>query len=560
MAMKVMHIAATFGTLVSLVEGTSFLHAGEVNQKEAENSLLAELATTFRPGAHSERITILETALKPMISAVPQEADGTLSHAVVRYVLHRFFVKRHGWFIRGLEPGSEPKNVSATALKGVEEWVPSYLQGFLEQLSGGHGLSLREMAVFAATLEDLIHREAIERLKLAYTALGLSQKRILNDVQASELIETYMIIYNLGGNFSVANAKEAETQLDFFASSVKEWNATRVWLSNITSSVRKSLGRTYLDFEATSKIVEEIGEQFATFNVKDCAKLKNELLSVESKKPGRVWLPEFYKKGLISSVFEFNEKEDYLRDLGALDDSSPSQPHVIIPNYVSSRPNCLISSSFYVVCCRNECEDLMGSLEDKISTENAKPKEIIDIVSSLSSESVQAPRQLSATLTKRLQDIADSNGGEVPMHGRLFAQWMHHAFPRECPFPHLTGTINPQTPDEWMRDTNQTNTLSKEEMERHVNTSKVEEAADHKELPWHHDEELLRPNPFSLQKSGEAKPRRWFRDLLVLVILCTMALGMTQAWKALLDKDADTKQAKTKKSRANDDDNHYHLA
>jgi hypothetical protein len=560
MAMKVMHIAATFGTLVSLVEGTSFLHAGEVNQKEAENSLLAELATTFRPGAHSERITILETALKPMISAVPQEADGTLSHAVVRYVLHRFFVKRHGWFIRGLEPGSEPKNVSATALKGVEEWVPSYLQSFLEQMSGGHGLSLREMAVFAATLEDLIHREAIERLKLAYTALGLSQKRILNDVQASELIETYMIIYNLGGNFSVANAKEAEMQLDFFASNVKEWNATRVWLSNITSSVRKSLGRTYLDFEATSKIVEEIGEQFATFNVKDCAKLKNELLSVESKKPGRVRLPEFYKKGLISSVFEFNEKEDYLRDLGALDDSSPSQPHVIIPNYVSSRPNCLISSSFYVVCCRNECEDLMGSLEDKISAENAKPKEIIDIVSGLSSESVQAPRQLSATLTKRLQDIADLNGGEVPMHGRLFAQWMHHAFPRECPFPHLTGTINPQTPDEWMRDTNQTNTLSKEEMERHVNTSKVDESADHKELPWHHDEELLRPNPFSLQKSGEAKPRRWFRDLLVLVILCTMALGITQAWKALLDKDADTKQAKTKKSRANDDDNHYHLA
>merc|ERR1719263_2324591 len=99
------------------------------------------------------------------------------------------------------------------------------------------------------------------------------------------------------------------------------------------------------------------------------------------------------------------------------------------------------------------------------------------------------------------------HGGQVPMHGRLFAQWMHHAFPRECPFPHLTGTINPQTPDEWMRETNQTNTLSKEEMEKHVNPSKVDEAADHKELPWHHDEELLRPNPFSLQKSGEAKPR-----------------------------------------------------
>jgi len=26
----------------------------------------------------------------------------------------------------------------------------------------------------------------------------------------------------------------------------------------------------------------------------------------------------------------------------------------------------------------------------------------------------------------------------VPLHGRLFTQWLHFAFPHECPYPHIT--------------------------------------------------------------------------------------------------------------------------
>merc|ERR1719491_1574078 len=27
---------------------------------------------------------------------------------------------------------------------------------------------------------------------------------------------------------------------------------------------------------------------------------------------------------------------------------------------------------------------------------------------------------------------------------------MHHAYPRECPYPHISGTTNPLAPNEWM--------------------------------------------------------------------------------------------------------------
>merc|ERR1719299_211005 len=49
------------------------------------------------------------------------------------------------------------------------------------------------------------------------------------------------------------------------------------------------------------------------------------------------------------------------------------------------------------------------------------------------------PPQLKGSLTTQLQQIADSHDGTVPLHGRLFAQWLHYAFPRECPFPHKAG-------------------------------------------------------------------------------------------------------------------------
>merc|ERR1719313_194924 len=49
-------------------------------------------------------------------------------------------------------------------------------------------------------------------------------------------------------------------------------------------------------------------------------------------------------------------------------------------------------------------------------------------------------------LRSRLEEVASVHDGKVPLHGRLFAQWLHYTFPRDCPFPHLAGTVNPQTP------------------------------------------------------------------------------------------------------------------
>merc|ERR1719197_1201415 len=70
-------------------------------------------------------------------------------------------------------------------------------------------------------------------------------------------------------------------------------------------------------------------------------------------------------------------------------------------------------------------------------------------------------------LLNRLDSIAAMHGGSVPLHGRLFAQWMHLAYPRECPFPHVSGTIQPKTAKEMRAEGQKTKAL-KEEMLQYI--------------------------------------------------------------------------------------------
>merc|ERR1719400_2486429 len=76
----------------------------------------------------------------------------------------------------------------------------------------------------------------------------------------------------------------------------------------------------------------------------------------------------------------------------------------------------------------------MSSLERDIRSPHASPSRIAEVISGLSSD----------------KEIAHHHGGDVPLHGRLFMQWMHHAFPEECQFPHVSGTTSPVSQDDWL--------------------------------------------------------------------------------------------------------------
>merc|ERR1719409_2666061 len=107
---------------------------------------------------------------------------------------------------------------------------------------------------------------------------------------------------------------------------------------------------------------------------------------------------------------------------------------------------------------------------------------------------------------------------------------MHHAFPRECPFPHVAGATAPRTPDEWM-DRAEADKAAKsafaspEEMRQYVhNTAKSpsEVHPDGELNHWEVHEELLVPRASPRERSGFADS---FRKVMFVIVLIAMGVS-----------------------------------
>jgi len=96
----------------------------------------------------------------------------------------------------------------------------------------------------------------------------------------------------------------------------------------------------------------------------------------------------------------------------------------------------------------DECEDILGRLEQVVSAPEASPTTILSMIPTIASATMPSGRTLSPWMQQRLDEVAKHHDGMVPLHGRLFAQWLHYAFPRECSFPHVAGSIKPVLLDE----------------------------------------------------------------------------------------------------------------
>jgi len=137
-------------------------------------------------------------------------------------------------------------------------------------------------------------------------------------------------------------------------------------------------------------------------------------------------------------VFRFSESQDYLRSIGGLDESDPSLPQLLISNYLLGPANCYRSTAFHTFCCLNDCDAVLTEVERVVGGSFAKPDVLIPLVGNLTTSSMDEPQPLSTSLVERLSSVAAHHKGKVPLHGRLFAQWLHFAFPHECPYPHVT--------------------------------------------------------------------------------------------------------------------------
>merc|ERR1719271_533819 len=219
-------------------------------------------------------------------------------------------------------------------------------------------------------------------------------------------------------------------------------------------------------FDSAVHVVQDMAHGYGKWQNGECVDMKEALVRLDPRGTGRVSLGTFYSESR-GMTWQFSEPVDTLRQLGILDESSSTGPQVLIANYLAQPTNCIATSSYYSVCCLNECEAVMNDIEKEVQAPTASADRILRIVSNISTDTVDAPREIPSALARKLQEVAASQGGDVTLHGRLFSQWLHFAFPNECAYPRTeqTGTL---TASEWFNGAMSAKSADEEERRQHV--------------------------------------------------------------------------------------------
>eukprot|EP00931_Biecheleriopsis_adriatica_P057814 TRINITY_DN3431_c0_g1_i1.p1 TRINITY_DN3431_c0_g1~~TRINITY_DN3431_c0_g1_i1.p1 ORF type:complete len:575 (-),score=109.38 TRINITY_DN3431_c0_g1_i1:197-1921(-) len=456
-----------------------------------------------------EHLKDVEGVLQPMFRTLPKNAAGHLERRSLRYLAYRYFHRKSALVVRGFEPTRPVNDSSWGAAAILSEQVPAYVESVLESAHAKEsGFTLRDAAMMVSTLEQLIFDSETTVLEKIYDLQHKPLQRPLSEQGLQQLMEAYLAVWMAGDDIVPVLGKNRELsqvfphwdQLIKFAhgqiSALKYQRQKQPKLASSLHPGGNALSARY-SFDDAHAIVGGITRSFASFWESECREMKRKLSTLDLKHTGRVPLSKFYGKSLTDSEWRFGESESYLRELGALDETSWLGKQVIIPNYIQGTSNCIVSTDHYSVCCMNECEPIMADIEAAVGAPLAEVSEILSLVGNMTSmQSVEdeVDVHLDASLISQLDTIAAANGGKVPIHGRLFAQWLHYVFPRECAFPHRAGAAQSLSPDQY----GEGYLASDEEMKAHAKDTSAEiplatmpKEELHWMSQWSEDEELI---------------------------------------------------------------------
>lgn len=499
--------------LCSAAPGSRFLRAEpgaseaslRVATEKVQDSLRSSLDAFLQSGggesaAARGQLARIKASIWQTFQALPKNSLGRLAPRAVRHVVHAYFAKEHGWLINGLEPHGMQANVTEVQEVSIlQDRAPALVEALIESRRSGRGLGLEDVVAMVAALERLILDDSVALLEAAYTLNDRSVSEPLEEGDLHEVLRSYLVVFEMGMRGNLTDGRKHRLiKQKLERKAAESWQAIVEFeqdaAMNFDYRQRQQVNPfapAHYSFWDAAHIVEDLARAYGKWQTAECRRMTDELVALDPDGSGRVPLGVFYSQP-DTADYQFSESEDYLRQIGALDDTVAGNPHVRIANYMTGPSNCIASFSHYSVCCLSDCEALMGEIEGRIQAPTASPRQLLDIVGNLSSSYVDAPRVLPEGLQQRLTAVAERHGGEVPLHGRLFAQWLHHAFPQECPYPHVHETAAVLKPNHWTEG-NRSATAAKEERQRKIGeAAAVSEAASAKptELVWS-DEEVL---------------------------------------------------------------------
>lgn len=425
-----------------------------VNVEYLEQSLRDSMDAVLSGGSGmaGERLAAIEASTWPTFQALPKNSLGRISPRAVRHIVHAYFAKEHGWLINGLEPHGMTANVTEVHHVDIlKDKAPALVEALVEARQQGRGLALSDVVAMIAALEQLIFSESLDLLHAAYNLNGRSPRERLDASALHEVLRSYLVVFGQGHQADLTNIqKHQDMKASFNWPELDDFQYDIVL--NFDYKQRNEANpfarRTYV-FGDVMRIVTSMAQTYGKWQNAECSAMKEHLMDLDPEGSGRIPLSIFHTQP-EGSVYQFTESRAYLRQVGALDETVKDNPRVLIANYVAGPSNCIASSSYYSVCCLNECGGLLSELEGMVRAPKASPGHLLSLVGNLSSPTVDAPRALPQALVEKLHGIADNHGGMVPLQGRLFAQWLHYAFPNECPYPSIVSSSASLTAHQWL--------------------------------------------------------------------------------------------------------------
>jgi len=279
-------------------------------------------------------------------------------------------------------------------------------------------------------LENLINIEARERLHIFYKMYHIPLQLDLHVEEVDYIIEMCVSSCILGLDLNQMSRQQFLKESENIAQIYPSWHQVQGFVHDVRVEVAPN--RTTLTFTEVLRVIQEILRSLGRLHSRHCQAMKSKLIGLEEDTVGCVHLSNFQRRGTTSvGQWLFNERDSYLREQGALDETK--RQYVIVPNYMGAPSNCISPSSYYSVCCRDECMEIMSSLERELRMPTAAPRTLAKLVTALPSSSKATNRTLPPVLLHRLDLLGQHYEGLVPLSSPLFAQWLHQAYPRKCP-------------------------------------------------------------------------------------------------------------------------------
>lgn len=473
-----------------------------------------------------QKASKLEETLRHTFLSLPRNERGAVRKKSALYALHRLLVQLHGWQMKGLLMKSDDHKFSLKdAFDG--RLLPDRLAVFFDDRLDVHGLDLHELSVVGALIENSVSQQAEARLNLTFEALKMTSRDNLQKDDAFRVMHTYLASYILGKEDGQVNSIQyiLECKKLLERGAYPRWDAAQKLVRETFDKIVPA-GNTIITDKQILAVLEEVADHIFELENAECGVIRNRLIDMESSAgSGRVTLVDFYRSTLDNfHASPFSETEDYLRQTGALDESDPNSKAVMIPNYVLLESNCLGSSGAYSVCCTDECEELMDKIESSIMAPTAAPAALIDLVSSMAPKSVPENSTVTPELRRRLEEVAEKTSGQVALHGRLFAQWMHHVYPRTCPFPHEAGALESIPAADMQVEA--THADMKKHVEQYASNPKPSVSHNKGFGMWSHKEELV--DSLAHEARQESGPGLWTSVLMFLGTLTGAAVTLAK--------------------------------